>query len=173
MRTRTMVTGIALIAIVAAGVFASDTVLGRDVARDGSPAVLAGSLVFDQEEWFLRTDEGTYELHMGPLGHDGSLPWSDGSGAVVKGFALPDHLAPISVETDDGTVEFWHESRYPLWAGDGARRNAVEDGHDGLALRRFAPAEDELTSDAPRGRTERDEQEPLFRNQVARPGRGR
>jgi len=39
---------------------------------------------------------------------------------------MPDHIAPIRVMSGGQTAEFWHADRYPLWAGSGDRRNAVD-----------------------------------------------
>ena len=147
MRTRTMMMVVALAAIVALGVFAGDEILGRDVARGGSLQDVSGSLLYDGNEWFLTDAATTYELHMGPYGHDETLPFVDGAGAVVQGFVLDEHIAPLQVITGSETHEFWHESRYPLWAGNGALRNA--------------------------GGSARDDFEPAYRNQDLRPGRGR
>ncbi len=185
MRTRTIVLTFALSALIAGGVLAGDDVLGRDVARDGAYMSLAGRLLYEHNEWFLRTPESSVELHMGPYGHDESLPFVDGADALVRGFVIPNHMAPISVETGGEQHEFWNEGRYPLWAGSGERRNAVETAARGeapgrriSALGRSAAAAEGESDDSdeattPPGWAWRDDFEPARRNQEARPGQGR
>ena len=174
MRTRTVMMVIALGAVLVFGAFAGDEILGRDVARGGELRTVSGSLLYDRDEWLIDASSGTFELHMGPLGHDETLPFADGSAAVVRGFALGEHLAPIWVATGDETYEFWFEERFPRWAGDGARRNADEAERDDSGARRLAMDEPSPV-DAPvfGGGFERDGFEPAYRNRIGRPGRGR
>ncbi len=188
MRTRTMVLVLGLSGLIAGGVLAGDDVLGRDVARDGAYASLSGSLFYENDEWMLEAGDASLELHMGPYGHDESLPFVAGTEAMVRGFVIPGHMSPISVETGGEQYDFWHEERYPLWAGSGERRNAVETAARGEAPgRRIAAigqsagtpaAEPDATDDAndaaiPPGWAWRDDFEPARRNQDQRPGRGR
>ncbi|TVQ17829.1 MAG: hypothetical protein EA382_18410 [Spirochaetaceae bacterium] len=174
MRTRTVMMVIAIGAVLASGAFAGDEILGRDVARGGELRTVSGSLLYDRNEWFIDASSGTFELHMGPLGHDEGLPFVDGSAAVVRGFALGEHIAPIWVATGDETYEFWFEQRFPRWAGEGARRNADEADRDDYGARRLAmddPAP--ASSSGFAGGFDRDGFEPAYRNQTQRPGRGR
>ena len=177
MRTRTIGMVIALSAILTLGVFAGDAVLGRDVARDGRLVTMSGSLVYEMDEWMLRTGDSSYELHMGPFGHDESLSFTDGADARIRGFVIPDHMAPILVETEGRRYEFWHQGRYPLWAGSGERRHAVEEGpadRDDVDGRRMMFLDQEPAPETePRGWAWEDDFEPARRNQDARPGRGR
>ena len=153
MRTRTMVMVIALGAIAAAGAFAEEELRGRDVARDGRLATVSGVLRYDGSEWFLAANDGSFELHLGPFGHDESLPFTEGAEVIVRGFVLGEHIAPLWVTAGDETYDFWHEMRYPRWAGSGARMSAVdEEERAEYGARRF---------------------EPMFRNRIAAPGRGR
>ena len=179
MRTRTRLISAVIAAFVIFGVAADAAALtGRDVARDGELTRLKGTLEYRDNEWFLDTPGGSYEVHMGPLGHEESSAFSTGALAHVWGFAIPEHIAPISVTTDGDVYEFWHEERYPLWAGNGDRRNAAEDrgsdgagrteGSRGLAVGR---AEEQQFPGKSAGSEE--ELEPRFRNQDQRPGQGR
>ena len=174
MRTRTVMMAIALGAVLVFGAFAGDEILGRDVARGGELRTVSGSLLYERNEWFIDASAGTFELHMGPLGHDETLPFVDGSAAVVRGFALGEHLAPIWVATGDETYEFWFEERFPRWAGNGARRNADEAERDDFGARRLA-MDEPSPADAPvlGGGFEREGFEPAYRNRTDRPGRGR
>ena len=197
MRTRMMVIALVLALVAVGTVTADDTApLGRDVARDGQLSTVSGTLAYRNDEWFLDAQRESYELHMGPYGHDESLPFVSGAGAVVNGFVFTDHIAPITVVTAGETYRFWNEGRYPLWAGSGALRNSVtENGGErlgiengrGLAIGRLSDderlgraAEANAVADAPRsddsagfGRHIATETEPRFRNRDLRPGQGR
>ena len=195
MRTRMMVIALVLALVAVGAVTADDTApLGRDVARDGQLSTVSGTLAYRSEEWFLDAQRESYELHMGPYGHDESLPFISGAEAVVRGFVVPNHIAPITVATSGETHRFWNEGRYPLWAGSGALRNSVtENGGErlgiengrGLAFGRLSDderlgraAEANAIADAPQtddgpGRRVAAETEPRFRNRDLRPGQGR
>jgi hypothetical protein len=155
MRTRTRRTMVVLMVLAAmVATVPLFAMTGRDVAAEGRLATLSGDLLSEDNEWFLVAPDGRYEIHLGPLGHEGTLPFADGTAATLRGFVLPEHIAPITVSADGQSFEFWHEERYPLWAGSGDRKNAVDD--------------DRLTETAPRLSSDRS-----FRNQDSRPGRGR
>ena len=98
---------------------------GRDVARAGTRAVLEGVLHFQRGEWYLKSGETLYELHMGVLGHEEPDMFVEGAPAIIVGFVYQHHVAPISVETPQDIRKFWHEERYPLWSGGGMGRNQV------------------------------------------------
>jgi len=83
------------------------------------------------KEWFLECEETTYELHMGPIGHEGELPFREGTTTSVSGFVYGEHIAPIVVANQGTESRFWNENRTPSWAGQGDRRNAVTDPESG------------------------------------------
>ncbi|TVR31752.1 MAG: hypothetical protein EA404_09485 [Spirochaetaceae bacterium] len=183
MSTRTLVLAGMMAAVATVGVFGDDTrTLGRDVARDGRLSELSGSLEHRDNEWFVDAGDGSYQLMMGRYGYEQPLPLAEGAAVEVRGFAVPDYVAPISVATRGESAEFWHEARYPLWAGSGERRNAIgeqrgaraEDAR-GLALDREAAAAPRLERGAAQsrtrdsGRTQQREQQPAPR--AGRPGR--
>ena len=166
MRARIAIVSSLLAVLVTVGVVANEVeIVGRDVAREGNLMDVAGTLQYEDNEWYLNTGADIYELHMGALGHEGGFAFSDGAAADVHGFVMPDHIAPISIVAGGQTAEFWHADRYPLWAGSGQRRNAVD------------PATGErATTDETRGlgagRQTDDTFERGFRNQDLRPGQG-
>ena len=169
MRARIAVVSGLLIVLLTAVVVADEPApVGRDVAREGNLMDVAGTLQYEDNEWYLNTPAGVYELHMGVLGHEGELPFSHGATADVHGFVTPGHIAPIRVESAGQTVEFWHADRYPLWAGSGDRRNAV----DPASGARPAAADETARGLGSDGRAD-GSLERAFRNQDHRPGRGR
>ena len=169
MRARIGIVSTLLVVFLTAAVVADEVApVGRDVAREGNLMDVAGTLQYEENEWYLNTPTGIYELHLGLLGHDGGLPFSDGAAADVHGFVTSDHIAPIWVASAGRTVEFWHANRYPLWAGSGEGRNAV----DPTTGERAATADD-TTRGLGSSRETDDTFERGFRNQDLRPRQGR
>ena len=172
MRTRTIIMVIALTAITATVAFAGSDILGRDVAEAGVLDEVSGTLACNDAEWFLKSPDGTYELHLGPVGHDGSLPFVDGAEATTYGFVLEGHIAPMSVTTADETYDFWGESRDPGWAGNGERQNAVADRPADAAVGRGkAVADGEMIQRSGSGLA-REDTGRGYRKQDLRQGRG-
>ena len=107
MRTRITIIAAVLALFVAATITADPAaVIGRDVAQEGSLTDLSGSLVYRDNEWFLNAGDGLYEIHMGPFGHDESLPFTEGAMVEIRGFVLPEHIAPVRVTTGGETYKF-------------------------------------------------------------------
>jgi len=64
---------------------------------------------------------------MGLYGYTKEDFLSQQSDISATGFSVPGHIAPITLEGTSDTVEFWTEGRYPQWAGEGERRNHVDE----------------------------------------------
>ncbi|TVR91915.1 MAG: hypothetical protein EA428_04665 [Spirochaetaceae bacterium] len=128
MRTHKLFIGAALAAFVTVGAVATDTApIGRDIARDGGLSSLQGEMVRQDGEWYIQSGTELHQLHMGPYGYANEDFLSGLSDVSATGFSVPGHMAPIQVIGEADTVEFWHEARYPQWAGEGERRNQVEE----------------------------------------------
>ncbi len=169
-----------------------DEPVGREVAAYGTLEEREGTLQYMRDEWFIVTNGDEYELHLGPYGHADEPPFVDGETGTARGFVWTDHMAPIAVETDRGTQEFWTEQRLPIWAGSGEgggrvahtnpdieppRREAVDELALGERLgdpedRRFVPPEDRrFAPPSDRQFQPPEDLEPRFRNEP--PGLGR
>jgi len=168
MRTRRVLVGLVLVFAISFGLYADGGApVGREVARDGSVEELSGDLEHREDEWFVRTEDGSFQLMLGRFGHEKNLPFAEGASAEVRGFSVSEYVAPISVATSGELEEFWHEARYPLWAGSGERRNAVterrseraEEAH-GLALDRKPVGEREVAPAVQRREQKRSESAP-------------
>ena len=169
MRARITIVSSLLAILVTVGVVADEVApVGRDVAREGTLMEVVGTLQYQDNEWYLEAQGSVYELHMGVIGHESGLPFSNGATAGVHGFVTPNHIAPIRFVTAGHTVEVWHADRYPLWAGSGERRNAV----DSASGARANTADDATRELGASGDTN-DTFARAFRNQDLRPGRGR
>ena len=166
MRTRTKILVGLMAALVAGGVVADEArILGRDVAREGRLTSVEGSLEYRDNEWFVDTGSASYQLLMGRYGHEQPLPLTQGAAVDVRGFVVPENVAPIVVATQGDTAEFWHEARHPLWAGSGERRNAAvsageqTDEARGLAVNRERVAARQPEREAPQRQPDRREQQ--------------
>lgn len=117
---------IALVLALIAGVSAWAEVSGRDVADKGVRKELTGSLVKVGDEWELKAKDGTYALHLGPLGAKAGETLKDGAQASVTGFVDGMDVAPIRLSSGGKTLDFWGEDRVPSWSGQGRGRNRVD-----------------------------------------------
>lgn len=164
MKTRTMILAGLMAALVAGGVMADGTrILGRDVAREGRLTSIEGSLEYRDNEWFVQSGSESYQLLMGRYGHEQPLSLEQGAAVDVRGFFIPEHVAPTAVATRGESAEFWHEARYPLWAGSGDRRNKALNAGEraeearGLAVHRERVAERQPERPAPQRQLDRRE----------------
>jgi len=129
---------------------------GRDVTDQGTLATVDGVLYSEDGEWYLKSGEESYALHMGFIGHEEGDVLVENSKAQVYGFMLPGHISPVSITSDGTTYRFWAEDGTPQWSGSGNRRNLRPDNRAGMEQS---------------ARTERGTG--LLKNQADRQGRGR
>ena len=123
---RVALIGSLIATLLAGAVFAHDAaVAGRDVVSAGTEETLTGTLLSeDGVEWSLETEDGAYELHLGPPSFRDTMKIAleQGKEATVYGFVQDRDVSPISVTLDGRRFEFRDESGRPLWAGTGASR---------------------------------------------------
>ncbi|MBN1685750.1 MAG: hypothetical protein JW852_03800 [Spirochaetales bacterium] len=101
----------------------------RYEAQDGVPATpvsltqLAGTLSYDDPEWYLDTGSEVVLLHLGNRGYLESLDvdLEEGGSAVVFGIMEEDGISVVRMTTDEGEMAFRSDSGVPLWAGNGNR----------------------------------------------------
>ena len=100
---------------------------GRTVAENGKRGSVTGILVYESSEWYLKSGDTLYELHLGRIGHDSvtTSTMKEGNSAEVAGFILDKNISPISIVSDGRDYQFRSETGAPLWAGQGDRRNAA------------------------------------------------
>lgn len=111
-----------------------DDPVGREVSTHGVLGTLSGTIYTMKDEWFINDSGVSYEMHLGPIGHDNPDMFIDNSQGTARGFIFMDHISPITVDTSYGTFTFWREDRFPLWAGIEGGANRVEiQGERGIA----------------------------------------
>jgi len=109
----------------AAGVFASEALAGRDYVRLGKLGSVTGTLRQEAGEWYLRTPNLEYAIHLGNYGivYPEGISLESGSSAEVKGFIYENHVSAVSVTSDGKTWNFRDQDGRPAWAGGGRGRN--------------------------------------------------
>ncbi len=81
---------------VAARVFAHDTdVEGKDIVQLGRMIIVEGILEIEDHELYLKTDQLTYAVHIGPdyYSEEIAFPMENGNRATVSGFVLSSDIA--------------------------------------------------------------------------------
>ena len=115
------------------GVSYADRVKGRDVVDAGAIRTLSGTLKPDGgHDWFLITEDGEYELHLGPEGFRAAQEFkiSKGDNAETTGFVHEDHMAPITLTVKGKTIALRTDEGRPLWAGTEFGGNNREEGKE-------------------------------------------
>ena len=117
---------VVLMITLTAGVFA-ESLLGRDLVDQGVETTLSGSLVYEDGEWYLETGEDLVQLHLGNQDYLDSigLELTAGENATVVGFLAGEDIAPMTLTVGSDEYRLLDESGFPLWAGNGQRRNQV------------------------------------------------
>ena len=153
--TRVLVLSILLIGSAAAGAFAADLV-GREVVDQGIIGTVAGTLVYQDSEWFIDTEDGLFLVHLG--NHDfvdgTGMELSEGDEATVYGFIAGQDIAAVNVTLGSEVYALRSEDGFPLWAGSGGMRN--QETGEGMGRNRIESTD-----------------ERRYKNRDDRPGRGR
>ncbi len=95
---------------------------GKDFVRLGKMGTLTGNLMEDNEEWYLKTQNGTiHDLHFGNHDHRAKtgIKLKVGKQATVTGFIYEDNLTVCTINIDGQTYRFREDDGTPLWAGGG------------------------------------------------------
>ena len=134
--TRVLVLSILLIGSAAAGVFAAGQV-GREVVAQGTVGTVTGTLVYQDSEWFIDTEDGLFLVHLG--NHDfvdgTGMELSEGDEATVYGFIAGQDISAVNVTIGSGVFSFRSEDGFPLWAGSGRMRN--QEAGEGMGRNRI------------------------------------
>lgn len=101
-----------------------DRLTGRDFVKLGERRMVEGQLFYEDDEWFLQTEEMVYEVHMGD--HDYrekiGLLLEDGQEASIYGFIYHDDMAVISITVEKETYLLRTEEGTPLWGAFGGEQ---------------------------------------------------
>ena len=119
-----------LLAITGSG-FAQDfehNLRGRDVVNNGIVELVSGVLFTEFNEWFIKSNYIDFLVHLGRIGYE--LELEEGEFATIDGFVLDNQIAPITIRYNNTIIKFWNKDGLPSWAGNGDRKNAVENSKD-------------------------------------------
>jgi len=97
----------------------SEEIKGKDIAKKGTLTDLSGSLKYEGSEWYLVSEEKSFQIHLGPKSYLESINFklTEGDQAEIKGFVLNDHIAPCTIATAGKSIELRDENGRPAWAG--------------------------------------------------------
>jgi hypothetical protein len=132
---KTLIILVAL-SVVATLVYA-DLPKGRDIVQTGELIRLDGKLVTSQSEWYVDTEEGRYQLHLGRTDYllSTGADLTEGASVTVEGWVTGRNIAVCRMTMGEFTYAFRSEDGRPLWSGRGERmawnRNRMP-GRDGI-----------------------------------------
>jgi hypothetical protein len=108
-----------IIMLVLSTATAEETLKGKDIVSNGTVQTLSGKLRRDGDEWQLVANGKTYEIHLGPSEYRQSenFTMTEGEPAEVKGFVFKEHLSPIAIKMDSGSITLRDEAGKSVWAG--------------------------------------------------------
>ncbi len=106
---------------------------GRDIVKLGELIVLQGTLVPRRGEWFLRSGETEYELHMGNHEYRKKIgiDLETGKTAAVTGFIHGKDVAVTTILLDGKLYRFREDDGKPLWAGMAGGTGSGQEGGSG------------------------------------------
>jgi hypothetical protein len=121
MGKKTLIILVAL--FVAATIVYADLPRGRDIVETGEIISLDGTLVSSQPEWYVDTEEGRYQLHLGNKDYLSSTgaDLTEGASVTVEGWVNERNIAVYRMTLGESTYAFRSEDGIPLWSGRGER----------------------------------------------------
>jgi hypothetical protein len=122
----------ALMITLTAGVFA-ESLRGRDLVNRAAKTTVSGTLAYQDGEWYLKSGGDLILIHFGNQAYLDSIGLEPAAGdeATLLGYLQGRDITPVTVTLGSGEYRLRDESGFPLWAGAGQRRNALEGGRRG------------------------------------------
>ena len=110
---------LAVMLVGVSGIFASDSgITGREVVAMGTLQTMEGTLVEEDDEWYLQTGEILYAVHLGNYDFLDTLEMdlNEGDRVTLKGFFYGEDIAAVNIMTGDNSYDLRREDGKPLWA---------------------------------------------------------
>jgi hypothetical protein len=116
---------VTLVMALGASVLFAESFTGRNIVKEGSFTTINGTLRYDGVEWYLTTDDGTYQLHFGNKSYLSStgIELEAGKNCEVDGIASGKEVVVVSATMNGKSYSFRDENGVPLWAGNGNQRD--------------------------------------------------
>ena len=107
---------------------------GRDVVSTGKLGSLSGALFEKDGEWYLQSNNSTYELHIGNHNYrdEIGIDLQKDENVDVTGFVDKEDVSVVTIKIDGKEYRFREDDGRPMWAGRGNGRNrrGNSDGSD-------------------------------------------
>jgi hypothetical protein len=104
---------------------------GRDFVSMGKLGALSGTLQEQDGEWYLRSNNESYALHIGNHTYraETGIQLKNDVSVDVTGFIYEKDVSVSSIKMDNKEYRFRTDDGKPMWAGRGNRRNR-NNNHD-------------------------------------------
>lgn len=101
---------------------------GRQIVDIGKLKTFTGVLEEEDLEWYLKTDEKTYALHLGyeAFLKEQNINLQSGTIAEIKGFVFETDIAVATIKNEEKIWILRDNNGRPSWAGNGQGRNKKE-----------------------------------------------
>jgi hypothetical protein len=103
---------------------------GRDYVSMGTLGVLSGVLFEENDEWYLKANNGTYALHIGNHSYreETGIDLKADKNIDVTGFIYKNDVSVCTIVIEGKEYRFRDDDGRPKWAGRGRGRN--RNNHD-------------------------------------------
>jgi len=107
-----------IIIFIVSSIIAKESELkGKDLVKLGTLQKISGKLFEDDEEWFIKTDVGTIQLHFGPKEflESKEVVLEEKKDFAITGFLFKNDLAVVNFVFNDSLIALRTEEGEPLW----------------------------------------------------------
>lgn len=98
---------------------------GKDFVEMGELQLLSGTLLYQDDEWYLNSEGDIYEIHLGDHSYRENIDFNfkDNEEAVVCGFKYNNDIAVVFMAKKENSCQLRTIEGKPLWAGQGKANN--------------------------------------------------
>ena len=107
-----------IIIFIVSSIIANNSQLtGNDIVKLGTSETISGKLFEDDEEWFVKADKGTIQLHFGPKEflESKEVVLEDKKDFSITGFLFESDMAVVNFVFNGSLIELRTEEGEPLW----------------------------------------------------------
>jgi len=106
----------------------ADELRGKDIIASGKLETFQGSLKYNSPEWYLETENHTYQLHFGNREYleTSGIELRNRERIKIEGVVLGDDVVVYNAIVAGKTYRFRDRNGAPLWAGRGNQKERHE-----------------------------------------------